>query len=69
MGHIIKKILGDVEKDPKYENMIIEDNSDGKIHIHVKNIRLDLTREDFAKLKSAILEAHEKMKSYHGWEE
>ena len=49
--------------------MIIEENSDGKIHIHVKNVRLDLTLQDFAVLKSAILEAHQKMKAYHGWEE
>ena len=69
MGHIVKKILGDVEKDPAYESMIIEENSDGKVHIHVKNVRLDLTLSDFATLKSAILEAHEKMKSYHGWQE
>ena len=69
MGHIIKKILGDVEKDPEYNNLTIEDNSDGKVHIHIKNVRLDLTRADFATLKAAILEAHEKMKSYHGWEE
>ena len=69
MGHIVRKIYGDVEKDPNYENLIIEDNSDGKVHIHLKNIRLDLTRGDFSVLKEAILEAHEKMKSYHGWPE
>tara|TARA_R100000234_G_scaffold116321_1_gene93236 strand:- start:206 stop:415 length:210 start_codon:yes stop_codon:yes gene_type:complete len=69
MGHIVKKIFRDVDSDPEYENMIIEDNDDGKIHIHVKNIRLDLTRGDFGVLKKAILEAHDKMKSYHGWEE
>lgn len=69
MGHIIKKILGNVDDDPLYENMIIEENSDGKVHIHVKNVRLDLTLGDFAVLKSAILQAHEKMKAYHGWEE
>ena len=67
MGHIIKKILGDVDKDPNYENLIIEDNEDGKIHIHLKNIRMDLTREDFNVLKKAIFEAHEKMKKYHNW--
>ena len=69
MGHIVKKIFRDVEKDPEYEKMIIEDNDDGKIHIHVKNVRLDLTRQDFQILKKAILEAHKKMKSYHGWKE
>jgi len=69
MGHIIKKILGDVEEDPTYEKMIIEDNSDGKVHIHVKNVRLDLTRDEFRILKNAILESHEKMKKYHGWKE
>ena len=69
MGHIVKKILGDVDQDPTYENMTIEDNSDGKVHIHVKNVRLDLTRQDFKTLKTAILEAHEKMKNYHGWDE
>ena len=34
MGHIIKKILNDVDKDPNYENLTIEYNSNKLIHIH-----------------------------------
>ena len=62
MGHIIKKIIGDVETDPQYENLIIEDNANGQIHIHVKNIRLDMWRKEYNIFYNALKEAHGKLR-------
>ena len=60
MGYIIKKIMGDVDTDPKYENFSIEINQSiphrkklgladypGIVHLHSKNIRLDLKWNDY----------------------
>ena len=38
MGHIVKKIVGDFENDPHYDKITVEDNANGQIHIHAKNI-------------------------------
>tara|TARA_Y100000356_G_C11107778_1_gene207887 strand:- start:232 stop:432 length:201 start_codon:yes stop_codon:yes gene_type:complete len=56
MGHIIKKILNDVDKDPNYENLTIEYNSNKLIHIHLKNIRLDLDCKSYNKLYEVLKE-------------
>jgi Cu2+-containing amine oxidase len=62
MGHIIKKILGDVDTDSNYENLIIEDNANGQIHIHIKNIRLDMWRPEYNIFYEAIKESYTKIK-------
>ena len=62
MGHIIKKIIGDVDKDPNYDNLVIEDNVNGQIHIHIKNIRLDMWRKEFNVFYKAIKESYEKLR-------
>jgi hypothetical protein len=67
MGHIVKKIFGDFDKDPHYENFTVEDNSDEKIHIHAKNIRLDLKHDDFNVLRANCLEARRQINQRHGW--
>jgi Cu2+-containing amine oxidase len=54
MGHITKKILNDVGKDPNYNKLTIEDNSNGMVHIHLKNIRLDLDHDSYNKLYNQI---------------
>ena len=43
MGKVIKKILGDDKSHTKYDSWVIEQNADGKVHFHLKNIRMDLT--------------------------
>jgi len=62
MGHIIKKIIGDVDKDLNYDNLTIEDNANGQIHIHVKNIRLDMWRREYNVFYKALKEAHGKLR-------
>jgi len=54
MGHIVKKIIGDVDTDPGYEKLIVEDNSNGMVHVHLKNLRLDLDHETYNALHDAI---------------
>lgn len=59
MGEITKKIFGDVELDPTYQRLTIEDNENGKVHIHIKNLRLDLTRDAYNQLLQAVGKAYE----------
>ena len=63
MGHIIKFIMGEGQEiaEPKYQKWTIEQNSDGKIHIHLKNIRMDLTIEEYNQFHDVIKAAHDKL--------
>ena len=36
MGHIQKKILNDIDKDPEYKDLTIEYNEDGMVHSHAR---------------------------------
>tara|TARA_E500000331_G_C17205040_1_gene691031 strand:+ start:297 stop:1205 length:909 start_codon:yes stop_codon:yes gene_type:complete len=67
MGHIVKKILGDVNKDPEYKNLTIEYNADGMAHIHLGPIRLDLVKSAYNQLYDGVMEAQKKMSESHGW--
>tara|TARA_R100001086_G_scaffold238242_1_gene162851 strand:+ start:258 stop:1175 length:918 start_codon:yes stop_codon:yes gene_type:complete len=69
MGHIVKKILGDVDKDPEYKNLTIEYNSDGMAHIHLGAIRLDLVKSAYNQLYDGVMSAKRKMSEIHGWVE
>jgi len=69
MGHIVKKILGDVNEDPDYKELTIEYNSDGMVHIHLGPIRLDLVKSAYNQLYDGIMEAKKKMAKIHGWTE
>ena len=62
MGVITKKILGDHEKDPSYEQFTIEDNKNKMVHLHIKNLRLDLNHKAYNTLYDACIEALEKLK-------
>lgn len=64
MGHVIKKIYGDVDSDPAYDQLTIELNYPERIHIHLKNIRMDLSKSDYNILYEMIMMAGKKM----GWE-
>ena len=72
MGHVIKKLVGDRDNDPFYENFIIEINESvghrkkygirnypGDVHFHAKNLRFDLRWEDYKSLRDACIEAFE----------
>ena len=61
MGRIIKKLMGDVDNDPTYQNFTVELNADGIVHIHQGNIRLDLPQSDWKKLCDALVIAKEKV--------
>ena len=63
MGHITKKILNDVDQDPDYNSLTIEDNSNGMVHIHLKNIRLDLDYESYNKLYDQIAGSIDEIRS------
>ena len=43
MGKVVKYIIGEASTHPKYDSWVIEQNADGKVHFHLKNIRMDLT--------------------------
>jgi len=61
MGEIIKKIVGDVSNDVEYNDFTIEWNSDKKAHIHHKNVRLDLTVDEYNSFYEAMISAYKKL--------
>jgi hypothetical protein len=61
MGVVTKKILGDHKKDPLYESFTIEDNKNNIVHMHIKNVRLDLTHDAYNSLYNGLVEAMEKL--------
>jgi len=63
MGRVVKVILNDAEKDPLYENLTIELNADEMVHIHLKNIRLDMTKNAYNNFYDGIKEAYEQIKN------
>ncbi len=67
MGEIVKKIAGDVENDPRYEEFTLEWNEIGHAHIHHGNIRLDLDVAHYNRFYAAMMEAYDKLKQIHGW--
>ena len=65
MGYIVKHIMGEGQEttEPKYQKWTIEVNSDGKIHIHLNNIRMDLTIEEYNQFHDIIKVAHRLFKN------
>ena len=61
MGHIEKKILNDIDKDPEYKKLTVEYNSDGMVHIHLGNIRLDLVKSAYNQLYDGVMESYPKI--------
>ena len=61
MGHIVKYLMGDENINPKYSKWTIEQNADRKIHIHLENIRMDLSITAYNQFHDAIKLAHEKL--------
>ena len=62
MGVVTKKILGDHEQDPTYEKLTIEDNKTKLVHVHIKNIRLDLTHKAYNSVYDACVQAMDNLK-------
>lgn len=75
MGHVIKKILGNRDDDPFYEEFTIEVNESvthrkvhgirnypGEVHFHAKNLRFDLKWKDYKILRDACIEANRDIK-------
>ena len=71
MGHVIKKIMGNRDDDPFYNEFTIEINESvshrklhnirnypGDVHFHAKNLRFDLKWSDYKVLRDACIEAH-----------
>tara|TARA_Y100001938_G_C8026252_1_gene398195 strand:- start:254 stop:502 length:249 start_codon:yes stop_codon:yes gene_type:complete len=72
MGHVIKKLIGNRDEDPFYNEFTIEVNESvghrkkfgirnhpGDVHFHAKNLRFDLRWDDYKILRDACIEAHE----------
>ena len=80
MGLIIKKIKGDVELDPDYNEFTLEviesvkhrklhgiRNYPGVVHLHSKNMRLDLKWEDYKVFRDAFIDAYNDLAGVKGW--
>ena len=62
MGKVIKKILGYDKSHPKYETWTIEQNADGKVHFHLKNMRMDLTLKAYNQFYDIIKTVNDRLK-------
>ncbi len=62
MGKVIKKILGDDKSDTKYDSWVIEQNADGKVHFHLKNMRMDLTLKAYNQFYDIIKTVNDRLK-------
>ena len=62
MGKVIKKIMGYDKSHPKYETWTIEQNADGKVHFHLKNIRMDLTLKAYNQFYDVIKTVNDRLK-------
>lgn len=69
MGQVIKQIVGDCTIDSKYTKFTIEDNADRKVHIHMGNLRLDLTRDDYNIFYDGMLELYEGLNRMYNWDD
>tara|TARA_Y100000310_G_scaffold342937_1_gene448344 strand:- start:761 stop:955 length:195 start_codon:yes stop_codon:yes gene_type:complete len=58
MGHVVKYIMGEKRNHPKYEEWTIEKNSDGKIHLHLKNVRIDMTIKAYNQFHNILKRAY-----------
>ena len=58
MGHVVKYIMGEKRSHPKYEEWTIEQNADGKIHLHLKNIRIDMTTDAYNQFHDVVKRAY-----------
>lgn len=67
MGEIIKKVVGDVDSDPRYEEFTVEWNEIGHAHIHHGNVRLDLDVDDYNRFYDAMMTGYTRLKEIHGW--
>ena len=74
MGHVIKKVAGNRDEDPFYNEFTVEINESirhrkrygirnypGDVHFHAKNLRFDMKWDDYIKLRDACIEAHKEI--------
>ena len=62
MGKVIKKIMGYDKSHPKYETWTIEQNADGKVHFHLKNMRMDLTLKAYNQFYDVMKTVNDRLK-------
>lgn len=67
MGAITKKIVGNHHEDPEFKEFTMEDNADGKVHVHMGYIRLDMRRADYNLFQDGMIRAHDMLKQRYGW--
>jgi hypothetical protein len=66
MGEIKKRILGNVNDTPDYDDWIIEYNADRKIHMHLKNIRMDLTVKTYNQFYDMVKQIYDDLELTEG---
>ena len=62
MGKVIKNIMGEDKSHPRYETWTIEQNADGKVHFHLKNMRMDLTLKAYNQFYDIIKTVNDRLK-------
>ena len=62
MGKVIKKIMGYDKSHLKYDSWVIEQNADGKVHFHLKNMRMDLTLKAYNQFYDIIKTVNDRLK-------
>jgi hypothetical protein len=62
MGKVVKYIIGKEDSHPKYEGWTVEQNADGKVHFHLKNMRMDFTIKAYNQFYDIIKEINEQVK-------
>ena len=62
MGKVIKNIMGEDKSHTKYDSWVIEQNADGKVHFHLKNIRMDLTLKAYNQFYDIIKTVNDRLK-------
>ena len=54
--------MGDDKSHPKYDSWIVEQNADGKVHFHLKNMRMDLTLKAYNQFYDIIKTVNDRLK-------
>lgn len=60
---IVEEVLLTMEMDDN-EDLIVERNVKGDIHLHIGSIRVQLSPAEFNELRQAIINAHQKLIQY-----
>lgn len=60
---IVDEVLLEIELD-NGEKLYVERNVKGDIHLHIGNLRIQLSPDEFNELKETIIDAHQNLAQY-----